>query len=200
MLPHRAESHKDSSIIRHLGRTEKSISSLFCMCVLIYLLYSLPSTWAWSHELQFHFRVKRSGFATSRNTHNINYKLQRNKLTLMNIQKKSGVCHAPRWFPEQWRVKQCVSFLLSRPLGWLIIADCELFRDLDFHYPACTGSIAVGPLLTCSVSVITYTTVDSKNTILKRFPSFGRQPLHQHVFLRMAWQAAILFCCKRTNR
>lgn len=146
------------------------------------LQYSLPSTWAQSDELQFHFGAKWSGFAASQNTHNKNYKLQRNMPTSMNIQKKFCACHALHWFPDQWRVKQCVSFLLSRPLGLLIIADCELFRDLDFYYPACTGSIAVGCLLTCSISAITYTMVNSKNIILKTFPSFNRQSLHQHFF------------------
>ena len=83
----------------------------------------------------------------------------------MNIQKKFGACHALLWFPDQWRVKQCVSFLLARPVGWLTIADWELFRDFDFYYPACTGSAAVGPLLTCSISEITYPMVNSKNII-----------------------------------
>lgn len=99
----------------------------------------------------------------------------------MNMEKKSGACQALHGFPDQWRVKQCVSFLLPRPLGWLIVAHCELSGDLDFYYPARTGSIAVGALLACSISAITYAMVKSKNVILKTFLSFSRRSLHQHL-------------------
>lgn len=150
--------------------------------LIIYLQNSFSRAWAWSNKLWFHLGTKCPGFSMSQNTHNEHCKLQRKTVTLLNIQKKVAACQMLRWLPDQGRVKQCVSFLLPRPLGWLIIADCELFRDLDFYYSACTGSIAVGPLLTCSISAMTYAMVNGKNIILKIFPSFSRQSPHRQLF------------------
>lgn len=117
----------------------------------------------------------------------------------MSIQKEFGACHSLGWPPHQWRVNPCASFLLSRPLGWVITTDYDLLRDLDFYYPALTGCIAVGTLLTFSVRAMPCAMVSSKTNILKKFPSFISQSPHQHILQRMAWQAVILSGCKLTQ-